>query len=178
MRSCDFAAITAVTKVASACAIFSGCLAVLPATAQTSLPTIDVQRAPRSAGATVSQQSAGTAEPATAPAPTEESAYGPVQGYLANRSATGTKTDTPISEIPQSITVVTADEIRDQGAKTIQESLRYVPGAFADAYGPDSRGDYPRVRGSDPNIYLDGTQAINSWLFNEWRPDPLYAVAR
>jgi len=40
----------------------------------------------------------------------------------------------------------------------VQESLRYVPGVFADAYGLDSRGDYPRIRGQDPNIYLDGTR--------------------
>ena len=51
-------------------------------------------------------------------------------------------------------------------------SLRYVPGVFADAYGPDSRGDYPRIRGQDPNIYLDGTRVVNTFTFNEWRPDP------
>ena len=73
-----------------------------------------------------------------------ETATGPVRGYLANQSGTGTKTDTPLRETPQSITVVTADRITDQGALTVQESLRYVPGVFADAYGPDSRGDYPR----------------------------------
>lgn len=42
-----------------------------------------------------------------------ETAYGPVDGYLAKRSATGMKTDTPIIETPQSISVVTAD--RNQG---------------------------------------------------------------
>ncbi|MFP3336033.1 TonB-dependent receptor, partial [Pseudomonas sp. SIMBA_064] len=39
-----------------------------------------------------------------------ESAYGPVNGYVATRSATGTKTDTPILEIPQAINVITADQ--------------------------------------------------------------------
>ncbi|MEH2553446.1 iron complex outermembrane receptor protein [Bradyrhizobium algeriense] len=101
-----------------------------------------------------------------------ETATGPVRGYLANQSGTGTKTDTPLRETPQSITVVTADRVTDQGALTVQESLRYVPGVFADAYGPDSRGDYPRIRGQDPNIYLDGTRVVNTWQFNEWRPDP------
>jgi iron complex outermembrane recepter protein len=106
-----------------------------------------------------------------------ETATGPVRGYLANQSGTGTKTDTPLRETPQSITVVTADRITDQGALTVQESLRYVPGVFADAYGPDSRGDYPRVRGQDPNIYLDGTRVVNTFQFNEWRPDP-YTLER
>lgn len=176
MQSNDIAVKAVLSRTCVLSLVMSGCLAVLPAAAQTSLPQIDVQRAPRSSGATVSQP-AGESAPASESAPVQENAFSAVQGYLANRSATGTKTDTPIGEIPQSITVVTADEIRDQGAKTVQESLRYVPGAFADAYGPDSRGDYPRVRGSDPNIYLDGTQAINAWLFNEWRPDP-YTLSR
>lgn len=101
-----------------------------------------------------------------------ESATGPVRGYLANQSGTGTKTDTPLRETPQSITVVTADRVTDQAATTVQETLRYVPGVFADAYGPDSRGDFPRVRGQDPNIYLDGTRVNNTFTFNEWRPDP------
>ncbi|WP_315832185.1 TonB-dependent siderophore receptor [Bradyrhizobium prioriisuperbiae] len=106
-----------------------------------------------------------------------ETATGPVRGYIANQSATGTKTDTPLRETPQSITVVTADRVRDQGATTVQEALRYVPGVFADAYGPDSRGDYPRFRGQDPNIYLDGTRMVNVYTFNEWRPEP-YTLER
>jgi iron complex outermembrane receptor protein len=106
-----------------------------------------------------------------------ETATGPVRGYLAGQSGTGTKTDTPLRETPQSITVVTADRVTDQGALTLQESLRYVPGVFADAYGPDSRGDYPRIRGQDPNIYLDGTRMVNTFQFNEWRPEP-YTLER
>jgi iron complex outermembrane receptor protein len=106
-----------------------------------------------------------------------ETATGPVRGYLANQSGTGTKTDTPLRETPQSITVVTADRVTDQGALTVQEALRYVPGVFADAYGLDSRGDYPRIRGQDPNIYLDGTRVVNTFVFNEWRPDP-YTLER
>ncbi|MBR0826062.1 TonB-dependent siderophore receptor [Bradyrhizobium manausense] len=125
------------------------------------------QRAPANNDAAVAGQGAGAGETAT----------GPVRGYVASRSATGTKTDTPLRETPQSITVVTADRVIDQGATNVQESLRYVPGVFADAYGADSRGDYPRVRGQDPNIYLDGTRVVNTWLFNEWRPDP-YTLER
>lgn len=45
-----------------------------------------------------------------------ESAYGPVDGYVATRSATGTKTDTPLLEIPQTVNVVTAKQIETQGA--------------------------------------------------------------
>ena len=40
-----------------------------------------------------------------------ETAWGPVNGYVATRSATGSKTDTPLIETPQSVSVVTADQI-------------------------------------------------------------------
>ncbi|WP_445216526.1 TonB-dependent siderophore receptor [Bradyrhizobium sp. Pa8] len=125
-----------------------------------------VARAPANADAAAAD--AGTAA---------ETATSPVRGYVATRSGTGTKTDTPLRETPQSITVVTADRVTDQGATTVQEALRYVPGVFADAYGADSRGDYPRIRGQDPNIYLDGTRVVNTFNFNEWRPEP-YTLER
>ncbi len=121
-----------------------------------------------------------TTDAATRPAASGqagESAYGPVQGYVATRSASGTKTDTPLREIPQSITVVTADQVKDQATMTVQEAVRYVPGTYADGYGPDTRGDYPRVRGSDPNIYLDGTRLVDTYKFGEYRPDP-YTLSR
>ncbi len=57
-----------------------------------------------------------------------ESAYGPVDGYVATRSATGTKTDTPILEIPQTINVITAEQVQTQGARNLTQALRYTPG--------------------------------------------------
>jgi len=105
-----------------------------------------------------------------------ESATGPVDGYIATRTATGAKTDTPIQEIPQSITVVTADRMKDMGTTTMQEAFRYVPGVFADPYGPDSRVDGPTVRGIDVDTYLDGMRTTNSW-FNYQRVDP-YTLER
>jgi len=140
----------------------------------TVLPPIQVKRA-RSKPRRVAPAAPAVARPAQ-PQPVRESAYGPVQGYVANQSATATKTDTPIREVPQSITVVTQDRVRDQGATTVQEALRYVPGVLADAYGNDSRNDAPRVRGSDPEIYLDGMRNINSW-WNGQRVDP-YTLSR
>jgi len=177
MRSSDRAAAAAIRTFASA-AVLTGVVAALSAQAQTSLPTIDVQRAPRGTGTSVSQQTRGTPAQAPQPAPAPvENAFSEVDGYLANRSATATKTDTPISEIPQSITVVTADEIRDQGATTLQETLRYVPGVYADAYGPDSRSDGELVRGTTPVTYLDGMRLINGGYWNQYRPDP-YTLSR
>jgi iron complex outermembrane receptor protein len=140
---------------------------------QVTLPPVDVSTSKRAKQPKGKKQVAKRAPPIVAPPPPKvESATGPVPGYLASRSATGIKTDTPLKEIPQSISVVTADRVTDQGVATVQQSLRYVPGVFADAYGPDSRGDYPRVRGSDPEIYLDGMRLANSGKFNEARLDP------
>jgi len=102
----------------------------------------------------------------------QESPYGPGQGYTATRSAAGTKTDTPISEIPQSISVVTQEAMRDQGATTVQEALRYVPGVYADAYGPDTRSDGALIRGTTPVTYQDGLRLINGGYWNHTRPDP------
>jgi iron complex outermembrane receptor protein len=102
----------------------------------------------------------------------QQSPYGPGQGYTATRSTAGTKTDTPISEIPQSISVVTSEAIRDQGAQSVQEALRYVPGVYADAYGPDTRSDGALIRGTAPVYYLDGMRLNNGGFWNHNRPDP------
>ncbi|URM25983.1 TonB-dependent siderophore receptor [Pseudomonas frederiksbergensis] len=58
----------------------------------------------------------------------EEQAQGPVQGYRATRSASATRTDTPIHETPQSISVVTRDVVEDLGATRLQDALDYAGG--------------------------------------------------
>ncbi len=117
-----------------------------------------------------------TVDAATLPAVTvvdeaEETATGPVRGHIARRSATATKTDTPLAETPQSVSVITADRIRDQGARTVQESLRYSAGVYAETYGLDSRGDWSLVRGTAPVQYVDGLQQTFGSYTNV-RPDP------
>jgi len=96
---------------------------------------------------------------------------GPVLGIAATNSATATKTDTPIIETPQSISVITADRIRDQGSLTIQDSLRYVAGMRGEAYGLDSRGDFALIRGVAPTHFLDGLQQSVGFYTNS-RTDP------
>ncbi len=83
-----------------------------------------------------------------------ETARGPVPGYVARRSATATKTDTPLVETPQSISVITRDQLETQNVRTVNEALRYSPGAFASSV--DGRGEYFSVRGFTADIYLDG----------------------
>ncbi|WP_036298445.1 TonB-dependent siderophore receptor [Methylophilus sp. OH31] len=102
----------------------------------------------------------------------KENAYGPVNGYVAKRTATATKTDTPIIETPQSISVITADQITDQKVMSIQEALRYSTGVAADQYGMDSRSDGYAIRGMEAVQYLDGLRQINTYYSETIRPDP------
>ncbi|NMG45303.1 TonB-dependent siderophore receptor [Aromatoleum toluvorans] len=76
-----------------------------------------------------------------------ERADGPVQGYRATRSATFTKTDTPLKEVPASITVVPENVIEDQAMRSISDVLRYVPGTTA-AQGEGNR-DQMVIRGNN-----------------------------
>jgi len=49
-------------------------------------------------------------------------------GYTVPRTSTATKTDTPLRDIPQSITVVTKQQAQDIGAQKLEDIVRYVPG--------------------------------------------------
>ncbi|WP_395320381.1 TonB-dependent siderophore receptor [Variovorax sp. UC74_104] len=107
-----------------------------------------------------------------------ETATTPVIGYRAKNAVTATKTDTPLAETPQSVTVVTRDQMVDQGAANLQDALTYAAGVRSDAYGIDSRSDGFLIRGSEPTIYLDGLQTYSSgWYTATARPDP-YTLER
>jgi iron complex outermembrane receptor protein len=95
----------------------------------------------------------------------KETATSPVPGYVARRSATATKTDTPLKEVPQSVTVITADQVKDQGSANLQEALRYSAGVRHEVYGIDNRGDWFGLRGSEEStLLLDGMrQPLSGW---------------
>lgn len=86
----------------------------------------------------------------------QEKASGPVQGYVANRSATGTKTDTPILETPQSITVIGAEQIETLKAQSIVDAIAYSVGGMRTPY-VDRVGDEVLLRGfTIPTSFRDG----------------------
>jgi iron complex outermembrane receptor protein len=70
---------------------------------------------------------ASTLEPITVHGSGEQ-AWGPVDGYVARNSATATKTDTPLIETPQSISVITQAQMAAQGVSRVDEALRYSAG--------------------------------------------------
>ena len=86
------------------------------------------------------------------------------------RTTAGTKTDTPVAEIPQTINLVTAQQIEMTGATDLNQALRYVPG-FA-TFGADSRTDWYALRGFTPTLYVDGVAAPNTAVIANWRVDP------
>jgi iron complex outermembrane receptor protein len=104
----------------------------------------------------------------------KETGTGPVQGYVAKRSAAATKTDTPLNEVPQSLSVVTAERIASMDASTIREALGYTPGVMAGVWGTDSRYDWLSLRGFDaysPGFYVDGLLMRNIGTWGVWQTD-------
>lgn len=127
-------------------------------TAQRAQPARRATRAatgPRRAAARRDQQQEAAPSPSSGAG--IERANGPVNGIVARQSATGTKTDTPILETPQSISVVPRKQIELQGAQNIAEAVRYVSGVQSSLYGAASVFDTEvRVRGFIAPRYLDG----------------------
>lgn len=128
-----------------------------------------LREALRGTGLQLEQSSAGTyslvavpedvmALPETAVIGVEntESAWGPVQGYLATRTAAGTKTDTALVEAPRSISIATREQMDDRNVHSLDDAVRYMPGIVASSYGSDTRADWLRVRGFEPTQFLDG----------------------
>ncbi|WP_198087138.1 TonB-dependent siderophore receptor [Variovorax sp. E3] len=89
-----------------------------------------------------------------------ETATGPLLGYAARISATATKTDTPLIEVPQSISVIGRAEMDARGAQDVMDAVRYTPGVTTSTYGPDNRSwEYILLRGFEAGvtgIYRDG----------------------
>jgi iron complex outermembrane receptor protein len=98
-----------------------------------------------------------------------KSALGPVNGYVATRSASASKTDTPILEIPQTVNVVTADQIKAQGAQSVSEALRYTAGVVGEVYGAASKFDsYTMIRGFKGDLFLNGMRLPDGAATADW----------
>ena len=103
---------------------------------------------------------------ATTPSGAEDSAFvlgditltaDDVAGYVATGAQT-TKSSTPIAEAQQSVSVVTEDQIAEQGAQNLGQALSYTAGVLAEPFGIDPRFDTPYIRGfrADNAQYVNG----------------------
>ena len=85
-------------------------------------------------------------------------------GYVAKSDRIGTKTDTPLVEIPQSISAVTQDQIEDQKPRSLNEALTYTASANVGTFGYDTRYDAFFLRGFP--AYYTGTFRDSLRQFN------------
>ncbi|WP_245549351.1 MULTISPECIES: TonB-dependent siderophore receptor [Methylomicrobium] len=92
----------------------------------------------------------------------EAKAIDPVKGYVVKKSLSGSKTDTPLIEVPQSISVINKDEFAARAAQSITQAVTYTPGVFTGMFGPSTRDDYFNLRGFEGTQYLDGTRLMSS----------------
>ncbi|WP_316668033.1 TonB-dependent siderophore receptor [Ralstonia psammae] len=117
--------------------------------------------------------------PATTAVGRGETAQSPGKGFVAKQSAAGTKTDTPIIETPQSISVVTQQQLDDQKPRGISEALNYTSGAFTALVGASNRYDYVALRGfndsSVDNTLLDGLRLMSDQgSYSSFQVDPYF----
>lgn len=106
-------------------------------------------------------------------------ALGSVEGYNATHSQIATKTSTALLETSQSVSVVTRQQMDDQGSQTVAQAMRYTPGVLTNPYGATHRYDYVALRGfndgSVDNIYLDGLKSMgDSGTYSTMQVDPYF----
>ncbi|AZD32902.1 Ferrichrome-iron receptor [Pseudomonas chlororaphis subsp. aurantiaca] len=106
-------------------------------------------------------------------------ALGSMEGYNATHSQIATKTSTALLETSQSVSVVTHEQMDDQGSQTVSQTMRYTPGVLTNPYGATHRYDYVAMRGfndgSVDNIYLDGLKSMgDSGTYSTMQVDPYF----
>ena len=105
---------------------------------------------------------------------------GPDTTIVAKDATTGTKTDTPVIDVPASVSVVTQKELEARHVDSLQQAVSYTSSVLADEFGNDDRYDYIRIRGFDQTTlgtYRDGLAArIPAW-FTASRLEP-YGLQR
>ncbi len=87
------------------------------------------------------------------------------EGYVTQTTRSATKTDTPLLRVPQSVSVVTEEQLEDRNPQTLQETVGYTPGVRISAYGLDPRFDAFFIRGlpaTYTGIFRDGLREFNN----------------
>ncbi|KEA62516.1 Ferrichrome-iron receptor [Marinobacterium lacunae] len=101
-----------------------------------------------------------------------------VDGYVARESSAGSKTDTPVDEVPQSISVITREQIEDQAPLRAVDALRYTPGIAPEVYGGSMRSDtYTGSRGLGLDFYVNDLPVPQGKNYSGWAIDA-YLIER
>ncbi|WP_162950335.1 TonB-dependent siderophore receptor [Rhizobium jaguaris] len=105
----------------------------------------------------------------------ETSGTAPVKGYVAKKTTTGSKADMPITEVPQSVSVIGRQEMNDRGiTNKVDEALRYTPGVTTQPFGNDGDTDWFYIRGFDATqtgVFMNGL-TLYSYGFGGFQIDP------
>jgi catecholate siderophore receptor len=97
-------------------------------------------------------------------------------GYRVESTAAATRTPTPLLDVPQSITVVGRELIRDQAMAGMADAVRYIPGITM-ATGEGHR-DAPVIRGNatTSDFYVDGVRDDVQYLRDLYNLERVEAV--
>ena len=93
--------------------------------------------------------------------------------FVANRSRTASKTDTPVLDDSAAVSVVTEKEMETRNVQDLQQAVAYTAGVQSGEYGSDVRYDYVRIRGfyqSSLGAYRDGLPS-RIYNFTNSRPE-------
>ncbi|MFC0338385.1 TonB-dependent siderophore receptor [Kushneria avicenniae] len=88
-----------------------------------------------------------------------DSAAGPDSSIVAQRTLTGSKTDTDVLDLSNTVSTVTEEEMRTRNVKDLEQAIGYTAGVAVDQYGGDDRYDFFMIRGFDSTssgTYRDG----------------------
>jgi len=87
---------------------------------------------------------------------------GLTDSYRAD-TASGLRTPTPLIDVPQTVTVITREQLDDQGVTQLGDALRYVPGVVL------AQGE-----GNRDQIVLRGQNTTADFFLNGLRDDTQY----
>ena len=86
-------------------------------------------------------------------------------GYVAKSGRSATKTDTPVAETAQSVSVVSRKQLDDRRPRNLTEAISYTPSARGGQYGAEPRFDAFKLRGMEltyNGVFRDGLREISS----------------
>ena len=78
--------------------------------------------------------------------------------YLKKRMSTATKTETRIRDIPQSISVITEEQIKDQSLLGLTDAIKYSPGVIAGQGEGNRDSIWFRGNQSTSDLFVDGVR--------------------
>ncbi|RKP53664.1 TonB-dependent siderophore receptor [Pararobbsia silviterrae] len=148
-----------------------------PAThaADNATPASSAAAATPSATSTSTTTNGANANEGTLPTVNVTAQNDTTHGYVAKTTTSATKTNTSILETPQSVSVVTRDQMDQQDAQTLNAAVRYVSGVTPETRGGiATRYDLLTIRGFSADTYLDGLKVLNNNEYAVPQFDPYF----